>query len=172
MFADRHTIVDNYLPSGSCMYQENEVIFIFSYIHTALAQDLFMLKRNSKTPGKPGNKVRKAFRFSIEVTHKLRSMSGREGVTMAFFLDHLINAWWDVQSNATGITLDELEGITDWGYRANSCQKYNQVRYIQQFRLDPETVEILKALAKIEKQSQAAVCEQLINDEYNRKIYE
>ena len=113
-------------------------------------------------------RIRKAFRFTIEVGYRLRKISDHRGHSMAYTLEGLITEWWELETKHTGITLESLEGKYDWGYRANSQQKHNQKRYMKQFRLAPDVCTTLAALSKIQKDSQAAVCEGLINGEFER----
>ena len=150
------------------MYKQTIVSFGFLYIYLGITT---MLKRNAKTPGQPANKVRKVFRFTMEVQNRLRLAATREGVTMAFYLDHLINEHWDNESQISGYTLEDIENSYDGGWRTNSCQVFNQKRYPRQFRMDAETVRILKALSQWQRETQTRVCEELINHDYARKIY-
>ena len=79
---------------------------------------------------------------------------------MAYTLEGLIED--------TGVTAEDVEGRYDWGYRANSMQLHNQVRYMKQFKLAPSVCTILQRLAKLKKESQASICEGLINGEFER----
>ena len=113
-------------------------------------------------------RIRKAFRFTIEVGYRLRKISDHRGHSMAYTLEGLITEWWELETKYSQLDGEELEKTYDWGYRANSMQKYGQKRYMKQFRLAPDVCTKLKVLSKWKKETQASICEGLINGEFER----